>query len=33
VAIADRQGVPKSPALRIINYRLKSTFETALEPE
>lgn len=32
VALADRQGVSKSIALRIINYRLKSTFESALDP-
>jgi uncharacterized protein (DUF302 family) len=31
LALAERQGVPKSPALRVINHRLKSTFESALE--
>lgn len=31
LAIAERQGVPKSIALRIINYRLESTFRDALE--
>ena len=30
IAIAERQGVPKSPALRVINHRLNSTFEGAL---
>ena len=31
LAIAERQGVPKTVALRVINYRLKSTFGGALE--
>lgn len=33
LAVAERQGVPKSPALRVINHRLTSTFESALEPD
>ncbi len=31
LAIAERQGVPKAVALRVINRRLKSTFSGALE--
>jgi uncharacterized protein (DUF302 family) len=31
LAIADRQGVSKSIPLRVINYRLNSVFEAALE--
>ena len=31
LALADRQGVPKSLALRVINRRLKATFSEALE--
>jgi hypothetical protein len=30
---ADRQGVPKNIALRVIDYRLGSTFDKALEPQ
>jgi uncharacterized protein (DUF302 family) len=33
LALAERQGVPKSPALRVINHRLVSTFESALESD
>ena len=33
LAIAERQGVPKAPALRVINRRLNSTFRAALEQE
>ena len=33
LAIAESQGVPKSPALRVINLRLGSTFGDALEQE
>jgi uncharacterized protein (DUF302 family) len=33
LALAERQGVPKSPALRVINHRLTSTFESALESD
>ena len=32
LVLAERQQVRKSPALRVINYRLTSTFENALEP-
>ena len=31
LAIAERQNAKKSPALRVINYRLKSVFSEALE--
>jgi uncharacterized protein (DUF302 family) len=31
LSLADRQGVNKSIALRVINYRLKSVFEEALK--
>ena len=33
LALAERQEVRKSFALRVINYRLASTFESALEPD
>ena len=33
LAIAERQGVRKSPALRVINRRLNSTFESALDSD
>lgn len=33
LALAERQGARKSPALRVINYRVASTFESALESE
>jgi uncharacterized protein (DUF302 family) len=33
LAIAERQGAEKSPALRIINHRLASTFESALKAD
>jgi uncharacterized protein (DUF302 family) len=33
LALADRQGVPKSPPLRVVNRRLQSTFGAALESE
>ena len=33
LAVAERQEVPKSPALRVINHRLSSTFEGALEAD
>lgn len=33
LALAERQQVRKSPALRVINHRLTSTFETALESD
>jgi uncharacterized protein (DUF302 family) len=32
LALADRQGVAKSVALRVINRRLQSVFSSALEP-
>jgi uncharacterized protein (DUF302 family) len=31
LVLADRQGVKKSPALRVVNFRLKKTFSEALE--
>lgn len=33
LALADRQGVGKAVALRVINFRLNRTFKGALEPE
>jgi uncharacterized protein (DUF302 family) len=33
LALADRQQAGKSPALRVINHRLTSTFEAALESD
>jgi uncharacterized protein (DUF302 family) len=32
LAIAERQGVSKSIALRVINYRLNKVFSAALQP-
>lgn len=33
LALADRQGVPKGVALRVVNHRLSTVFGSALEPE